>query len=317
METTLVVPVKNEANTIQECVQSILNQTYKDFEVIFVDGGSTDGTYEILDRIRKKESRIKVLREPGLGPSYGRDLGFDAGKGEILAHIDGDNIIPEKYLEISINRLQDSNVAGIQPTLQFEYEDTLLGEALKLRRRMLYGEEPFTSEYPTVYRRSIYDLTGGLDTKLTIGEDYDLWVRLKKAAEEVQQVFVIETSAVIRNKPKERTLKEIFKHSIWYGKGIIPLLTKHQKIGLKFIAEPVFYPILICSLFVYAVRLISLFLIPILVFIMRWGIFTLRRTDRIRNLRELIITLSLIPLIRVVESLGSFVGILKHLLGRD
>ncbi|UCD73243.1 MAG: glycosyltransferase family 2 protein, partial [Candidatus Bathyarchaeota archaeon] len=68
METTLVVPVKNEVNTIQECVQSILNQTYKDFEVIFVDGGSTDGTYEILDSIRKEESRIKVLREPGLGP---------------------------------------------------------------------------------------------------------------------------------------------------------------------------------------------------------------------------------------------------------
>ena len=103
-----------------------------------------------------------------------------------MAHIDGDNRIPEKYLEISINRLQDSNVAGVQPALQFEYEDTLLGEVLKLRRRMLHGQEPFTSEYPTVYRRSIYDLTGGLDTELTIGEDYDLWMRLKKAAEEVQ-----------------------------------------------------------------------------------------------------------------------------------
>lgn len=317
MEITLVVPVKNEVNTIQECVQSILSQTYKNFEVIFVDGGSTDGTYEILDRIKQKESKIKVLCEPGLGPSYGRDIGFKAGKGKVLAHIDGDNIISEKYLETSIKRLQNSNVAGVRPRLEFEYEDTLLGEALKLRRRMLYGKEPFTSEYPTVYRRSIYELTGGLDTKLTIGEDYDLWMRLKKVAEEVQQVFVIETSAVVYNKPKERTLREIFAHSLWYGKGIIPLIAKHLRIGLKFIAEPIFYPVMICSLFVYAIRPIPVFLIPSLIFTIRWGIFVLRRTCRIRDFRELIIAFSFIPLIRVIESLGSFIGILKHLIGKN
>lgn len=138
--------MKDEVNTIQECVQSILNQTYKDFEVVFMDGGSTDGTYEFLDRIMQREKRIKVLREPSLGPSYGRDLGFKARKNKVLAHIDGDNILVEDYLEISIKRLQNSDVAGVRPGLEFEYEDNLLREALMLRRKMLYGKEPFIGE---------------------------------------------------------------------------------------------------------------------------------------------------------------------------
>jgi len=313
MKLTLVVPVKDEVKTIQECAQSILRQTYKDFEVIFVDGGSTDGTYEFLEKIRRKERKVKVLRELGLGPGFARDLGFKAGKGEILAHIDGDNVAAENYLELCVQKLHDSCVAGVRPGLEFTYEDSFLGEVLRLRRRMLYGDEPFTSDYPTVYWRRIYDKAGGVDPKLIIGEDYDLWIRLQRAAKEFRQVFVVEREAVVRNIPKERSLGGIFKHSIWYGSGIIPLLLKHPRVGLRFIAEPVFYPIMIASMLAFTIHRLSLILIFPLIFILRWGIFVLRKADRIRGVRELILALVLIPLIRIIESLGSFLGILKHL----
>lgn len=313
MKVTLVVPVKDEAKTIQECVQSILNQTYKDFEVIFVDGGSTDGTYEFLKRISRKERRVKVLHEPGLGPGFGRDLGFQTGRGELLAHIDGDNVLAEDYLEICVRKLQRTSVAGIRPGLVFSYEDNLLGEVLRLRRRMLYGEEPFVSEYPTMYRRRVYERSGGLDPKLVIGEDYDLWMRLQKAAQELRQTFVVERSAVIRNIPKERTMEGIFRHSVWYGSGLIPLFLKHPQVGLRFIVEPVFYPAMIASLFVYAVYQFPVVLILPLIFILRWGIFVLKRVDRIERFRELVLAFALLPFIRVVESLGSFLGLLKHL----
>jgi len=313
MKVTLVVPVKDEVKTIQECVQSILNQTYKDFEVIFVDGGSTDGTHEFLKRISRKERRVKVLHEPGLGPGFGRNLGFQTGKGRLLAHIDGDNVVAEDYLEVCVRKLQRTSVAGIRPGLVFSYEDNLLGEVLRLRRKMLYGEEPFVSEYPTMYRRGVYEKSGGLDPRLIIGEDYDLWIRLQKAAQELQQAFIVERSAVIRNIPKERTIEGIFRHSVWYGSGLIPLFLKHPQVGLRFMAEPVFYPVMITSLFVYAKYRLPVILIFPLIFILRWGVFVLKRADRIKRFKELVLAFALLPFIRVVESLGSFLGLLKYL----
>jgi len=313
MKTTLVVPVKNEVKTIRECAQSILNQTYKDFEVIFVDGGSEDGTYEFLEKTGRRERRIKVLREPGLGPGFGRELGFQSGDGKILAHIDGDNIIAKNYLELCIRNMQSANVAGVRPRLEFVYENGLLGEILKLRRRMLYGEEPFSSQYPTVYRREVYDKAGRLDPKLIIGEDYDLWVRMQRAAKELKQDFVIEPSAVIHNRPKERTLTEIFHHSIWYGRGLTPILLKYPIIGLKFVAEPIFYSIMTIMIFIYAIFQLPVILIFPLIFALRWGIFVFRRLDKVRRFRELVLALAAIPLIRVVESWGSFLGLLKYL----
>ncbi len=314
MKLTLVVPVKDEADTIRECVRSILNQTYKDFEVIFVDGESTDGTYEFLKTTSQKERRVKVLREPGLGPSFGRELGFKTGKGELLAHIDGDNVVAEDYLEICVRKLRTAGVAGVRPGLKFAYEDNLLGKVLKLRRGMLYGEEPFVSEYPTVYRRKVYEKAGRLDPKLIIGEDYDLWIRLQKAAEELEQDFVVERNAIIRNIPKERTIGGIFRHSIWYGSGLTPLLLKHPWVGIRFIAEPVFVPAMIASILIYAVyQLPGLLTFP-LIYILRWGVFVLKRANRVRRVEELILALTFVPLIRVVESLGSFLGLIKYLI---
>jgi len=316
MKVTLVVPVRNEARTIKECAQSIMNQTYKGFEVIFVDGGSTDGTYEFLDRIRRDGQRVKVLSEPGIGPGFGKSLGFKAGKGELLAHIDGDNIVPCDYLELCVKKLKDSSVAGVRPGLRFEYEDNLLGKALRLRRRLLFGDEPFASEYPTIYRRTVYDRAGGIDPRLIIGEDYDLWVRLQKAAEELNQSFVVEKSAVVRNRPKEGRINEIFWHSVWYGSGIISLLTRHPEVGSRFIAEPIFYPITICLLIAYIFHPTLVFLLLPLVFVLRWGVFFAKRRNRIRSWRELVLAMFMIPLIRVVESLGSFVGLVKSLASR-
>jgi len=313
MKITLVVPVKNEVKTIKECVQSILNQTYRDFEVIFVDGGSKDGTYEFLEEVSRRKRRIKIIREPGLGPGSGRDLGFQSGKGEILAHIDGDNIVAKNYLELCIEKLRSASVAGVRPGLEFVYENGFLGEILKLRRRMLYGKEPFSSQYPTVYRREIYDMAGRLDPGLIIGEDYDLWIRMQRAAGELHQTFVIERDAVIYNRPKERTIAEILQHSAWYGRGLTPILLKHPGIGLKFVAEPVFYPVMTIVILIYMVYRLPIFLIFPLIFTLRWGIFVLRRLDKVRDFRELVLALGLIPLIRVVESWGSLLGLLKYL----
>jgi len=311
---TLVVPVKDERDTIEECTQSILDQTYDDFEVVFVDGGSVDGTYEYLKRIEGREERVRVMHEPGLGPGYGKDLGFKRGDGELLAHIDGDNVMAEDYLEICAQRMQDLQIGGIRPGLEFEYENSVLGQTLKLRRKMLYGEEPFASDYPTIYRRSIYVKAGGLDPELIIGEDYDLWIRLQKAAEELKQSFTVEKKAIIRNIPKERSLIDIFRHSIWYGSGMPTLLSKHPIIGLKFMAEPLFYPVLIFSFLYNSVYPLPIFFIFQMIFIIRWGGFILNRLHRIDGIREGIIAIALIPLVRVVESLGGFLGLVKYVL---
>ena len=84
---SVVMPVYNRADTIRKAIDSILNQTFTDFEFIIVDDGSTDGTTEILDYYAKKDSRVRVLKnEQNRGISYSRNKGNDSAKGKYIAN---------------------------------------------------------------------------------------------------------------------------------------------------------------------------------------------------------------------------------------
>lgn len=96
---SLVMPVYNEQKFIGPCLDSLLKQTYKNFEALMIDDGSTDDTLKILKEYAKKDERIKVFHQKNVGLGISRNRGIKLSIGEILGFLDGDMVFPEDYLE--------------------------------------------------------------------------------------------------------------------------------------------------------------------------------------------------------------------------
>ncbi len=98
---SVIIPAYNTEKYLAECIDSVLNQTYKNFEVICIDDGSTDGTLKILEQYALKDKQIKVISQQNQGLSITRNIGLDLAKGKYIYFLDSDDmIIPETFEEI-------------------------------------------------------------------------------------------------------------------------------------------------------------------------------------------------------------------------
>ena len=99
---SVIIPAYNAERYLNCCVDSVLNQTYKDFEIILVDDGSTDKSGEICDEYAEKDDRIRVIHKKNGGLSDARNSGIEAAKGEFLTFLDSDDYFHPEYLKILI-----------------------------------------------------------------------------------------------------------------------------------------------------------------------------------------------------------------------
>lgn len=102
-EISVIVPIYKVEKYIDRCVESILAQSFADFELILVDDGSPDACPQICDEYAKKDSRIKVVHKQNGGLSDARNAGIDVAEGEWLAFIDSDDYVHEDYLKLLYN----------------------------------------------------------------------------------------------------------------------------------------------------------------------------------------------------------------------
>ena len=106
---SIIIPVYNVYSYLEECIESICDQTYTDLEIILVDDGSTDNSGDICDKYEKKDSRIKVIHQENQGLSAARNTGIEAADGEFLMFVDSDDrihpmMIQALYSAISHNK---------------------------------------------------------------------------------------------------------------------------------------------------------------------------------------------------------------------
>ena len=100
---SVIIPVYNVEKYVGRCLDSVLKQTYNNFEIIAINDGSTDGSLEILNHYSKKDSRIKVINQENLGLSSARNNGIKISKGQYLIFVDSDDTINTKLLEDTLN----------------------------------------------------------------------------------------------------------------------------------------------------------------------------------------------------------------------
>lgn len=90
---SVIIPVYKSESYIDKCLESVINQTYSDLEIILIDDGSPDRSGEIIEQWALKDNRIKVIHQENSGPSKARNVGLDLAKGDEIIFIDGDDIV--------------------------------------------------------------------------------------------------------------------------------------------------------------------------------------------------------------------------------
>ena len=124
---SIIVPVYNVEKYLSRCLDSILVQTYRDFELILVDDGSTDRSGAICDEYASRDERIKLIRQSNQGLSVARNVGLDAARGDYIGFVDSDDYIhPETYqilLDALLKYDADLSVCGFNYVCENVIED--------------------------------------------------------------------------------------------------------------------------------------------------------------------------------------------------
>lgn len=174
---SIIIPVYNAEKYLHRCVDSILSQTYTDFEVLLIDDGSPDKSGEICEEYAKNDSRIHVVHKDNGGVSAARNLALDISKGEYIIFLDSDDWLDSKCLEICFNKFNTYCLDAIQFGFTYVY-DTYSQIKVKASTGILDGESYVAGNSLNVsagggiYRKSIIDEHQiRFNTKLIMAED--------------------------------------------------------------------------------------------------------------------------------------------------
>ncbi len=190
---SVIVPVYNSGLYLQDCLNSILSQTYKCLEIICVNDGSTDNSQEILADMEQQDSRIKVLTQENAGVSAARNAGLDAATGDYITFVDSDDALEPDMYEILLNLIEkhqaDIAHCGYKKIhLDGSTKDVcgtgelLVQDGLEASRCLLTGEHFTGGLWNKIYHSSI---VGNIrfDTALKINEDVLFNAKLFQKAE--------------------------------------------------------------------------------------------------------------------------------------
>lgn len=196
---SIVMPVYNVERYLDECVNSILNQTYTDFELIMVDDGSTDGCYEKCEAYCQKDKRCRVIHQENKGLLLARRAGIKTAIGRYLVNVDSDDKCELKLLECLKEVIDETNADMIIYNYYFMYEDGRLEvnhTGWNKNAQLLKKEELIKQFINTVD----YNLMWIKCSKMSIVDknvDYSSYGRLNMAEDQLQSAALFEKANVI------------------------------------------------------------------------------------------------------------------------
>jgi glycosyltransferase involved in cell wall biosynthesis len=179
---SVIIPTYNSADFLMEAIESVLDQTWGDFEIIVVDDGSTDGTSE---RVRRYDDKVRYFYKKNGGPSSARNMGVKQARGGYVAFLDSDDVWEPEKLRVQMhvvsehpeNKLvcTDSALMGRRGTREGKLKRDLMGNLFPI----LYSNS-FIRTSTVVMAKACFQTVGFFDERYRSAEDYDLWLRVAK-----------------------------------------------------------------------------------------------------------------------------------------
>lgn len=168
MKLSIIVPVYNVKQYLDKCITSILDQSFKDFELILVDDGSTDGSGDVCETYAKSDSRVQVYHQSNQGQAVARNFALRKANGEYIGFVDSDDWIQPEMYERLINAVQDKDVDIVVCKYQtvseeekvmniLGYEDSFVMDKIKATTEILLDHKMQSFPWNKIYKRNLFD----------------------------------------------------------------------------------------------------------------------------------------------------------------
>lgn len=174
---SIIVPIYKVEQYLDRCIESIINQTYKNLEIILVDDGSTDQCPHMCNLWAERDSRIKVIHKDNGGLSDARNAGLEVATGEYLAFVDSDDWIEKRYVEFLYNAIiqTDADMSACQVRSVLENEEVFTVEEQQLQIETFTTEEALYSlingcVFRAVAWNKLYKRAFIIDEKFKVGK---------------------------------------------------------------------------------------------------------------------------------------------------
>lgn len=182
---SVVIPAYNAALFIKEAIESVLNQTYMNFEIIVIDDGSIDNQNEIIRTLMEKDDRIKYFYQENSGVSTARNHGILISKGEYLAFLDADDVWLPDNLELKIRKFESGEFGLVHSSAKIiDDKSNITGQSIigkegdLLEDMLMWKETCIPGPSSVLVKKEVIEEIGDFDTNLSTAADQDFFFRV-------------------------------------------------------------------------------------------------------------------------------------------
>ena len=224
MKISIIIPVYNCEKFIANCIDSVLQQTWRDYEIIIVTDGSTDSSGKICDEFARKDDRITVIHQENYGVSHARNIGLLHATGEAISFIDGDDTLESEMYEVLIQAMQEHNadishcgykhIVGEEIRLVHDTKRVLVQEQQEALECLVSGRFFGGGLWSKLFRR---ELLNGLTFRENLKNNEDILFNYEAFSKAKKVVFIdsalynyiarLGTSAIFKT-PDEKKIKD-------------------------------------------------------------------------------------------------------------
>ena len=227
---SVIMPVYNVEQYLRRSIESVLNQTFKDFELICINDGSTDNSLEILNEYATTDPRIQIINQENAGQSVARNTGISVSNGDFIMFLDADDFYHNQTLEIMLDTVQKSksDVAGMLKILTSDKNcNTLYNKKYSSKTSAKTYSNPLdyilkNNFHSSVIWNKIYKSQIIKDKKFIEGMFFEDWPWITCLFSEINSYTVIEAPLYFYNNQNTSTMRSAFttKKIEDYAKGI-------------------------------------------------------------------------------------------------
>jgi glycosyltransferase involved in cell wall biosynthesis len=209
---SVIIPTFNRGHLIDNAIQSVLNQTFRDFEIIVVDDGSTDNTREVVSKYKDK---VVYIFQENCERSSARNKGIKQSSGQFITFLDSDDLYLSDKLKVQVESMEQNPDFGMSYSYSIWFDE--LGRYLHTWRDTLNGwiyPEMMLAKHnriavPSVMiRRSVIDTVGYFNELISTCEDYEYWCRIARK----YQVLLIKKGLVVINTKSQPSLDLFYNY---------------------------------------------------------------------------------------------------------
>lgn len=233
---SIIVPCYKQAEFLSETLDSVLTQTYRNWECVIVNDGSPDDTEKVAKDFIANDSRFKYVWKENGGPSSARNTGISISEGEFILPLDADDLIAPTYVEKAVDffsRFPETKLVYCKADLFGEEKGYWDLEEYEYEKFIWYNCIFCTA----MFRRADYDLTNGYNVNMTHGiEDWDFWLTLLKKGDSVHRIDEVLFHYRIKEESRTIELKNKYFHD-----AMIQICKNHPDIYMPYYENIIIY----------------------------------------------------------------------------